>query len=126
MVAGAAFLTLLVGSGLRSVPTVMIDPLGDEFGWRVDQISLAIAINLVLFGLMAPFSAALMERFGVRPVVGCALAAVAAASAATVSMNALWQLDLLWGLVIGAPRDASPRRSRRSWPRDGSSAGAAW
>ena len=102
MVAGAAFVTLLVGSGLRSMPTVMIDPLGDEFGWRVDQISLAIAVNLVLFGLMAPFSAALMERFGVRPVVGVALGAVAVASAATVWMNALWQLDLLWGLVIGA------------------------
>lgn len=102
VVAGAAFLTLLVASGFRSTPTVMIGPLGDEFGWRVDQISLAISVNLVLFGLMAPFSAALMERFGLRPVVGTALAAVALGSAATVGMNALWQLDLLWGVVIGA------------------------
>jgi hypothetical protein len=54
VVAGAAFLTLLVGSGLRSVPTVMITPLCDEFGWRVDQILPAIEVNLVLFGLMAP------------------------------------------------------------------------
>jgi hypothetical protein len=70
VVAGAAFLTLLVGSGLRSLPTVMITPLGDDFGRRVDQISLAIAVNLVLFGLMAPLLARLMER--VFDIVGTA------------------------------------------------------
>lgn len=102
VVAGAAFVALLVASGVRSTPTVLIDPLREEFGWGVDRISLAISINLVLFGLMAPFSAALMERFGVRRVVGVALAAVALGSAATVAMTALWQLNLLWGVVIGA------------------------
>jgi sugar phosphate permease len=102
VVAGAAFLALLVASGVRSTPTILIDPLQEDFGWGVDQISLAISINLVLFGLMAPFSAAMMERFGVRRVVAVALAAVALGSAATVVMTALWQLDLLWGVAIGA------------------------
>lgn len=102
IVAGVTFAVLLVASGFRAAPTVMIRPLEDEFGWGVDQISLAIAINLVLFGLMAPFSAACMERFGVRRVVGVALGAVAAGSAVTIAMNALWQLNLLWGVLIGA------------------------
>jgi sugar phosphate permease len=102
VVAGAAFVALLVASGVRSTPTVLIDPLREDFGWGVDRISLAISINLLLFGLMAPVSVALMERFGLRRVVGVALAAVALGSAATVAMTALWQLDLLWGLVIGA------------------------
>ena len=87
---------------MRATPTILIGPLDDEFGWRVDQVSLAISINLVLFGLMAPFSAALMQRYGVRRVVAVALAAVAAGSAATVAMSSLWQLNLLWGVVIGA------------------------
>ena len=102
MVLAASFVVLLVAAGARATPTVMIDPLGDEFGWGVDQISLAIGINLVLFGAMAPFSAALMDRFGVRRVVVVALAAMAAGSTATIAMTALWQLDLLWGVVIGA------------------------
>jgi len=88
--------------GIRATPTILIEPLGDEFGWRVDQVSLAVTINLVLFGLMAPFSAALMDRFGVRPVVAVALGAVAAGSALTIAMSSLWQLDLLWGVVVGA------------------------
>jgi len=92
----------LIASGVRATPTILIEPLDDEFGWRVDQVALAISINLVLFGLMAPFSAALMERFGVRRVVAVALVAMAAGSAATVGMSALWQLTLLWGVVIGA------------------------
>ena len=99
---GAALAALLIASGVRATPTILIGPLDEEFGWRVDQVSLAISVNLVLFGLMAPFSAALMERFGVRRVVTVALAAVAAGSAATVAMSALWQLTLLWGVVIGA------------------------
>jgi MFS family permease len=102
VVAGAAFVALLIASGVRATPTILIGPLDEEFGWRVDQVSLAISINLVLFGLMAPFSAALMERFGVRRVVAVALAATAAGSAATIGMSALWELTLLWGVVIGA------------------------
>jgi sugar phosphate permease len=105
-VALAAFAALLIASGVRATPTVLIEPLGDEFGWGVDQVSLAISINLVLFGLMAPFSAAMMERFGVRRVVAVALAAVAAGSALTIAMSALWQLTLLWGVVIGAATGA--------------------
>ena len=102
IVAAAAFVALLIASGVRATPTILIAPLDEEFGWRVDQVSLAISINLVLFGLMAPFSAALMERFGVRRVVAAALAATAAGTAATIGMSALWQLTLLWGVVIGA------------------------
>ena len=98
----ASFAVLLVGSGVRATPTVMIEPLGDEFGWGVDQISLAVGINLVMFGAMAPFSAALMDRFGVRRVAVVALAAMAAGAAATIAMTSLWQLDLLWGVLIGA------------------------
>jgi MFS family permease len=102
VVAAAAFVALLIASGVRATPTILIEPLDEELGWRVDQVSLAISINLVLFGLMAPFSAALMERFGVRRVVAAALAATAAGTAATIGMSALWQLTLLWGVVIGA------------------------
>jgi hypothetical protein len=64
VVLAASFVVLLVAAGVRATPTVMIDPLGDGFGWGVDQMSLAIRINLVPFGAMAPFSAALMDASG--------------------------------------------------------------
>ncbi len=101
VVAGVTFLTLLAAAGFRSTPSTLIVPLQQEFGWSRATISLAVAINLVLFGLFAPFAGGLMERFGVRRVVLAALLTVSAGSGLTVFMREPWQLDLLWGVVVG-------------------------
>ena len=100
-VAAATFLALVGAAAFRATPGVLIDPLRAEFGWSVGTISLAIAINMALFGLTAPFAAALMERFGVRRVVVAALLVVAAGSGLTVFMTAAWQLVLCWGVLVG-------------------------
>jgi MFS family permease len=99
--AAATFLALLGAAGFRSTPGVMVGPLHDEFGWSIGTISVALSVNLALFGITAPFAAALMERFGVRPVVASALVLVAAGSGLTVFMTASWQLVLLWGVIVG-------------------------
>ncbi len=99
--AGATFLALLGAAGFRSTPGVMVEPLNAEFGWSIGAISFALSVNLALFGLTAPFAAALMERFGVRRVVSGALVMVAIGSGLTVFMSSVWQLVLLWGVVVG-------------------------
>lgn len=99
--AGATFLALIGAAAFRSTPGVMVEPLHSEFGWSIGTISGALAVNLALFGLTAPFAAALMERFGVRQVVSVALVMVAIGSGLTVFMTASWQLVLLWGVVVG-------------------------
>ena len=73
------FIVLIGASGFRSAPGVLIVPLQDAFGWDRAQISLAVSINLILFGFMGPFAAAMMDRFGIRTVLTCALATVASA-----------------------------------------------
>jgi predicted MFS family arabinose efflux permease len=100
-VAAVTFLALVGAAAFRAVPGVLIDPLREEFGWSVSTISAAVAINMALYGLTAPFAAALMERFGIRRVVLCALLVVAAGSGLTVFMTASWQLVLLWGVLVG-------------------------
>ncbi len=101
IVAGVAFLALLGAAGFRSTPGVLIVPLEHEFHWTAATISLAVSVNLILFGLTGPFAAALMDRFGVRAVMLGALTMIAAGSALTTLMNAPWQLDALWGVVVG-------------------------
>lgn len=101
VVAAVTFVTLLGASGFRSTPGVLIVPLQHEFGWNRATISVAVSINLVLFGFSGPFAAALMERFGVRRVLPAALVLVAAGSGLTTIMRAPWQLFLLWGVVVG-------------------------
>src|SRR5438270_2315732 len=100
-VAGVTFLVLLASAGFRSTPGVLIVPLEREFGWSRALISVAVSINLVLFGLTGPFAAALMERFGLRRVVVGALVLISGGSLLTVFMTSPWQLFLLWGLVVG-------------------------
>jgi hypothetical protein len=74
VVAGATFLVMLATAGAMGAPGVIIQPLEKEFGWSTAQISVALAVRLALFGLIAPFAAAFINRFGVRPVVVSAVA----------------------------------------------------
>ncbi len=99
--AGVTFLTLMASAGFRSAPTVLIVPLEEAFGWSRAQISFAVGLNVLLYGLVSPFAAALMERFGIRRVVMAALSLVALGSGATVLIKAPWQLVVLWGCVVG-------------------------
>ncbi|MCM4080827.1 MFS transporter [Paractinoplanes hotanensis] len=101
LVAVVAFVALVGAAGFRATPSVMIRPLHEEFGWSLGTISAAVSVNLLLYGLTAPFAAALMERFGIRRVIMAALLLVAAGSGLTVFMRSSWQLILLWGVLVG-------------------------
>jgi len=100
-VAGVGFLTIIGAAAFRAAPSVLIDPLHASFGWSHSAISLAITVNLVLYGVTAPFSAALMDRFGIRSVVGVALTMIAAGSLFTVFMKSSWELVVYWGIMVG-------------------------
>ncbi len=101
IVAAVTFVVLLVAAGIRSTPGVLLVPLEQEFGWSRASISGAIAINLVLYGLIGPFAAAVIDRFGVRSTLAAALLALAAGVGLTTVMRERWQLVLLWGVVVG-------------------------
>jgi MFS family permease len=101
VVAAVSFVAILGAAGFRSVPGVMMNPLHDEFGWSHGVIGLAMSVNMTLFGLTAPFAAALMDRFGVRLVLSIALLTIAVGSALSSTMTASWQLVLLWGVLVG-------------------------
>jgi MFS family permease len=101
VVVAVTFLVMLVTAGAVGAPGVFIGPLEKEFGWRRDEISSALAIRFVLFGLMGPFAAAFMNRFGVRRVVLTALSIIAFGLTASLFMSEVWQLVLLWGVVVG-------------------------
>ncbi|MFF9087175.1 MFS transporter [Streptomyces sp. NPDC014991] len=100
-VAAVTFVTIIGAAAFRSLPGLLVDPLNQEFGWSRGTIGAAVSLNLALYGLTAPFAAALMDRFGIRRVVAIALTVIAAGSGLTVWMTAAWQLWLCWGLLVG-------------------------
>ena len=101
VIAGLTFLVLICSAGVRSAPSVLIVPLETEFGWNRATISAAISINLLLYGLIGPFAAALMEWIGVKKTVLISLTIISTGVALTAAMTAPWQLMLLWGIVVG-------------------------
>lgn len=102
LVAAVTFLTMLATAGVMGSAGVLMTPLKKEFGWTTEQISSAVAIRLVFYGVFAPFAAAFMNHWGLRKVTLCALALILVGVAASLVMTELWQLILLWGVVIGS------------------------
>ncbi|CAN5674611.1 hypothetical protein BH18ACT2_BH18ACT2_11350 [soil metagenome] len=100
-VAVIAFVPLVAAGSFRATPSVLIEPLQEDFGWSTATISAAVSVNLLLYGFTSPFAAALMERFGMRRVVAGALTLVATGSGLTVFMTQSWQLVLCWGVLVG-------------------------
>ncbi len=98
---GVTFLAALISAGTVGAPGVFIVPLQREFGWTTAEISSALSIRFILFGLMAPFAAALLNRYGLRNVTLTAQLIVISALLASLAMTKVWQLMLLWGVVIG-------------------------
>jgi sugar phosphate permease len=101
IVVGITCLVLLTSAGIRSTPGILMVPLEEEFHWSRATIALAVSINLILYGCIGPFAAAVMEKFGIRRSVLCALALVGLGVASTSLMQYPWQLILMWGVLVG-------------------------
>jgi MFS family permease len=98
---GVTFLAALISAGTVGAPGVFIVPLQQEFGWSTAEISSALSVRLILFGLMAPFAAALLNRYGLRNITLLAQLTIVSALVMSLAMTKVWQLMLLWGVVIG-------------------------
>ncbi|MGE0058393.1 MAG: MFS transporter [Dehalococcoidia bacterium] len=95
------FICVVTSSGVRTAPGVLIHPLEHEFGWSRASISLAIAASLLTYGLAAPFSAYIGNRYGLRTMALSFLLVAGLGVAWTSTIDQLWQLQLFWGLLVG-------------------------
>src|SRR5256714_14507825 len=101
IIAAVIFVVALFTAGVRAAPGVLIVPFEAEFGWSRATISFAIGVNLLLYGAVGPFAAAIMDRFGVRRTMSLALTVTGGGVALTPAMHESWQLLLLSGVVVG-------------------------
>jgi MFS family permease len=101
LVAAVTFLTLICAAAFRSTTSILFMPLEMEFGWSRSLTSNALAVNLVVYGVTAPFAATLMERFSPKRVAVAALGLVALGTGLTTVMTEPWQLLLYWGVFVG-------------------------
>ena len=101
VVASVTFLAMLTTSAALGLPGAMLQPLAQEFGWTTDQLSSVFAVRFALFGLLGPFAAIFIARFGLRRIMVAAACLIGLAMALATGVTQLWQLAILWGLVLG-------------------------
>ncbi|MGZ9174753.1 MAG: MFS transporter, partial [Candidatus Binatia bacterium] len=107
-VVALSFLANLTAAGIRSAPSVLIHPLEAEFGWSRTEIASAASLNLLLLGLFAPVGGWLIDRIGARRVILGSLSTIAVGLVAVTYVEQLWQLILLWGVVLGIATGITP------------------
>ncbi|WP_282760068.1 MFS transporter [Komagataeibacter saccharivorans] len=101
LVVGLTFLSLLVSAGVRATPGVLMMPLQETLGWSRSSISISAAVGIFLYGLVGPFSAALMQKFGIRRMLIGALLLIGLSALLSLDMTQPWQFFLTWGVLTG-------------------------
>ena len=102
VVLAVSFITLIVVAAVRSVPGIILKSLEQEFAWSRESITLAVSINMLLFGLAGPFLGRLMDNFGPRIIVTWTVGLVALGAASAAFMQEPWHMQVLWGVIVGA------------------------
>jgi len=101
VVVSIVFLVLLVAAAISSIPSVLMLQFEQEFGWSRAAISGALSMRIFLYGLMGPFSASLMARFGVRRMMLCSMGLLITSLALSPFMTQIWHFIVLWGVLMG-------------------------
>jgi len=101
VIVAVTLVTLMAAQAVRAAPGVIIVPLEQEFGWDRAAISLAVGVSLLAFGLGGPLGGWLLERFGPRKLLTGGILLIGAGLFALINIRELWQLYVVWGIVIG-------------------------
>ena len=101
LMVSAGFLVLMVSWGCQFSFSVFLVPLTEHFGWTRASTSGVFSFNYLLFGAGSIFSGKLTERFGPRAVVGVGGALMGAGLILSAAIQNLWQLYLVYGVIIG-------------------------
>lgn len=101
VIAAITFVVLLVAAGVRTAPGVLITPLEQEFKWTRADISLAVALSIIWYGLGGPLAGTLVARLGPRWAIVSGLGLTALGLGALLTLQQLWQLHIYWGIVVG-------------------------
>jgi MFS family permease len=101
LVVGSLFLTTYGQSTMLAAYGVFLPFLVSTFGWSRGAISAALSINLLVGGVAGLAFGWLADRYGPRLILGLTGALAGGAYALVSSLDELWQLYLVVGVLGG-------------------------
>jgi MFS family permease len=96
----AAFVTFGVSAACMHSYTVFLIAFIEAFGWSRAESSLAYAVSQLISGATSPAVGVLVDRLGPRRLILIGGGLLAAGLVASAFANALWQVILLYGVVM--------------------------
>src|SRR5690606_12827586 len=96
-----ASLILALSLGVRHGFGLFLDPMSRSLGWGREVFAFAIALQNLLWGMVQPFTGAMADRFGTRPVVIIGGVLYAGGLALMGLTDSAAGLNLSAGLLIG-------------------------
>ena len=99
VILAVGFITIVGGYICRNTFSVFYPAIVDEFGWTRGNTAIIFSINIMVYGLVAPFAGAVADRFRPRYVLatGAVLAGLGMALCSLAS--APWQFYILYGVM---------------------------
>lgn len=96
----ATTLAIIAAGSYTTLAGLLLTKLSSAFGWNAASISTGVAVNMIMYGLVAPFGIFFMERYGVRNVSIAALCFLITGSAVCLIPN-IGLFNVAWGLLVG-------------------------
>jgi MFS family permease len=101
VIVAAAFLVTLVSWGTYSVYGVFFKPLLNDFGWSRTVTSGAFSVSTMVQGILGVVVGTLSDRFGPRVIISICGLLIGVGYFLMAQINTLWQLYLVYGLIVG-------------------------
>lgn len=96
----ATTLAVIAAGSYTTLAGLLLTKLSLAYAWNVTSISTGVAVNMIMYGLVAPFGIFFMERYGVRHVSITALCLLIVGSAVCLIPN-IGLFNVAWGLLVG-------------------------
>tara|TARA_B100000029_G_scaffold383977_1_gene379440 strand:- start:254 stop:1522 length:1269 start_codon:yes stop_codon:yes gene_type:complete len=91
----------MIGSALRNIFGILVDPLNVNFNWSVGEIGIAYALMSITSALSSPFCGWLGDRFGAKRTMFFGSLLFLFGMLWVSFMNNLWEFYIAYGLVLG-------------------------
>ena len=98
-IVGLMIFAMMLAYGIRSSFSAFFPHVLDTFHWDRGVTSIMLSLNIFVYGLTAPLSGSLIDRWKPRVVVVIGISVLAVSTAACYFARELWQYYLLFGVL---------------------------
>ena len=97
---GVTIIAFTLVYGIRVSFSVFFAPVLDEFDWYRGSTAIMLSLNILVYGLTAPFAGSLVDRWKPRRVVVLGILLLTVSTGACFFASELWHFYLLFGVMV--------------------------